>query len=192
VTRHRYCRLDFPTSPRPTTKPMAIGNASPSVANTTLNYAVPPEDGSKAYLNINADPSTGKRASNYATESRPSSIENVRGKQDSVSLDTAGFQFYQAPATHKSFSNDDEIEQEYIPESIELLKRLTGASKVVIFDHSTSRNPLFNTFCSYRSSRSAPTSWPHRRRTFQTTACCCCTRRSDQQSCRSRRSKACA
>ena len=115
---------------------MAIGINNPSFASTTLNYAVAPEDGTKAYVNINADPTTGKRASNYTNELHPASIENLRGKEDSVSLDTAGFQFYRTPAKHTSFSTDEEVEREYIPESIELLKHLTGAAKVVIFDHS--------------------------------------------------------
>ena len=65
-------------------------------------------------------------------------IENVRGKEDQYTLDTAGFQFYKSPAKHTSFSNDQEIQDEYYPESIELLKKLTGASRVVIFDHSKS------------------------------------------------------
>lgn len=63
-------------------------------------------------------------------------IENLRGKEDTVSLDTTGFQFFRAEAKHKSFNNDEEVEKEYYPESIELLKQLTGANRVVIFDHS--------------------------------------------------------
>jgi hypothetical protein len=41
-------------------------------------------------------------------------------------------------AAHKAFTNDADIEKEYYPESIELIKRVTGASRVVLFDHSTS------------------------------------------------------
>jgi len=63
-------------------------------------------------------------------------VENVRGKEDTVTLDTAGFQFYSRPAKHKSFVNDEEIRREYYRESEQLLKEVTGASKVTIFDHS--------------------------------------------------------
>ena len=37
---------------------------------------------------------------------------------------------------HTSFENDEEVEREYYPEPIELVKELTGASRVVPFDHS--------------------------------------------------------
>ncbi|TFK37367.1 hypothetical protein BDQ12DRAFT_157158 [Crucibulum laeve] len=66
-------------------------------------------------------------------------IENVRGKEESVTLDTAGFQFFKSPAKHTSFTDDAEIEREYYPESIELIKKLTGATRVVLFDHTVRR-----------------------------------------------------
>ncbi|KAH8109935.1 hypothetical protein DFH11DRAFT_1623969 [Phellopilus nigrolimitatus] len=107
---------------------------------TTLKYFTPPPDGAKPYQLVNSDPTTGERQRNYALEDHPVEIENLRGKEDSVTLDTAGFQFFKAEATHKTFANDAEVEKEYYPESIELLKRLTGASRVVLFDHTIRRN----------------------------------------------------
>jgi len=108
------------------------------MANTVkapLVYFVAPADGSKAYQYINADPTTGQRVRNFTQEPQEVGIENVRGKEDSLALDTAGFQFFKAPAKHSAFSSDAEIEAEYYPESVELLKKLTGASRVVLFDH---------------------------------------------------------
>jgi len=66
-------------------------------------------------------------------------IENIRGKEDSVSLDTAGFQYYKHTSKHITFANDEEIFREYYPESIELIKKLTGASRVELFDHTIRR-----------------------------------------------------
>jgi hypothetical protein len=43
----------------------------------------------------------------------------------------------------KGFYDQKEIEEVYYPESIELIKKVTGASKVVIFDHSVSPLMLF-------------------------------------------------
>lgn len=63
-------------------------------------------------------------------------IEDVRGNEESFSLDSTGFQFYKRAAKHTAFNDNAEIEKEYYPESIDLLKELTGASRVVIFDHS--------------------------------------------------------
>jgi len=107
--------------------------------NAALTYFVPPADGSKPYLCINADSTTGERERNYTLEDYGVEVENLRGKEDSVTLDTAGFQYFNAPAKYTSFSSDAEIEAEYYPESVELLKKLTGASRVVFFDHTIRR-----------------------------------------------------
>ena len=108
---------------------MTISTAD--TVTTTLQYFSPPHDGSKPYIHINADPSTGKRIRNWETVSHEREIENVRGKEHSVSLDTTGFQYYKRAVPHTTFENDEVIEKEYYPQSIELLKELTGASRAV-------------------------------------------------------------
>ena len=100
-----------------------------------VNYSTPPADGSKPY-NYVSKPPAGVPSSNYKAEEYILQIENVRGKEDTVSLDQNGFYFGKHPATHTAFSNDEEIAKEYYPESIDLIKQLTGAAKVVLFDHS--------------------------------------------------------
>ncbi|PFH47203.1 hypothetical protein AMATHDRAFT_77307 [Amanita thiersii Skay4041] len=112
---------------------------SDSFVKASISYGVRPADGSPAYQHINANPVTGKREKNWTLKEREVEIENIRGKEDSFTLDTAGFQFYTRPAKHKSFTNDEEIEKEYYPESAELIKELTGASRVVFFDHTIRR-----------------------------------------------------
>ncbi|KAL0959114.1 hypothetical protein HGRIS_014410 [Hohenbuehelia grisea] len=116
---------------------MAIEN--PPTTTGVLRFFVGTSDGQRAYQNINADAVTGERKTNCTKEDREVTIENLRGKESSVTLDTAGFQFYRAPAAHTSFANDEEIKNEYYPESVELIKKLTGASKVVLFDHTIRR-----------------------------------------------------
>ena len=108
----------------------------PASTTTNLLYIVEPEGGVVAYQYINADPITGERRRNFEREEKSVVIENVRGKEDSVSLDTAGFQFYHYPSKHTTFASDEEIRQEYYPESAELIKKVTGASRVELFDHS--------------------------------------------------------
>lgn len=109
---------------------------SANVVKAQFFYGKAPADGSKPYEYINADPVTGERRRNFEVEPYEVDVENVRGKEDNYSLDTAGFAFVKARAEHKGFNNDEEIEREYYPESVELLKKLTGASRVVLFDHS--------------------------------------------------------
>ena len=115
----------------------------PPPASTTANllYIVEPK-GVGAYQYVNADPVTGERKRNFEREEKSVVVENIRGKESSVSLDTAGFQFYLHPAKHSAFANDEEIRQEYYPESAKLIKEKTGASRVELFDHSELLRPI--------------------------------------------------
>ena len=122
--------------PKDTSTRMTLTHPTSTLA--TLSYFVPPANGGKAYQHINADPLTGERERNYTRADHAVVIENLRDKDEEVTLDTAGFQLFKRPAKYTSFNNgDEEIEKEYYPESIELIKELTGASRVVLFDHST-------------------------------------------------------
>ncbi|TFK34703.1 hypothetical protein BDQ12DRAFT_689422 [Crucibulum laeve] len=116
-----------------------MSGANPISTTASLTFFVPPPDGVRAYQKINADPNTGEREKNFERIEKDVVIENLRGNEDSVTLDTAGFQFFKSPAKHTTFTNDAEIEKEYYPESIELIKKLTGASRVVLFDHTIRR-----------------------------------------------------
>ena len=113
---------------------MTISTADTVTA--TLHYFTPPVDGSKPYNYINADATTGQRRRNWESVPQEREIENIRGKEHTVSLDTTGFQFYKRAVQHTTFENDEVVEKEYYPQSIELVKELTGASRVVVFDHS--------------------------------------------------------
>ncbi|KZV75233.1 hypothetical protein PENSPDRAFT_748617 [Peniophora sp. CONT] len=115
-------------------------SSEPTSVSTTLVYFVPPEDGSKPYQYINADPTTGVRDKNFGREDKIVQIENLRGREDSVSLDKNGFHFFRHPAKHTTFANDQEIQDEYYPESAEFIKQVTGASRVVFFDHTVRRH----------------------------------------------------
>ena len=108
---------------------------TPASTTAKLLYLIEP-DGARAYQHINADPITGERKKNVEREEKSVVIESVRGKEDSVSLDTAGFQFYKHTSKHTTFDDEEKIRSEYYPESVELIKKLTGASRVELFDHS--------------------------------------------------------
>ncbi|KAG2046646.1 hypothetical protein BDR06DRAFT_1014531 [Suillus hirtellus] len=62
-------------------------------------------------------------------------IEDVHGKEELYKLDIAGFQYGREAAKHTSFLNNDEVEREYYPESINLIRRVMGASSIIIFNH---------------------------------------------------------
>lgn len=107
---------------------------------TTLNYFIAPLDGSRPYTEVYAaDSTTGKASYNWNQEPYGIQVEDVRGKEELYNLDNAGFQYGREGPKYTSFLNDDEIEREYYPESIDLIKRVTRASKVVVFDHTVRR-----------------------------------------------------
>ncbi|EPT04445.1 hypothetical protein FOMPIDRAFT_1156614 [Fomitopsis schrenkii] len=114
-------------------------SAEPQFVSTDLFYFSPTDDGTKPFNNINADPTLGQRRSNFKTVPHTVQIENIRGKEDSVTLDTTGFQYGREAAAHKAFTSDAAVEAEYYPESIELVKKITGASRIVVFDHTIRR-----------------------------------------------------
>ncbi|KAG2096739.1 uncharacterized protein F5147DRAFT_839923 [Suillus discolor] len=105
----------------------------------TLNYMLAPPDGSRPCHYVNVDSTTGKPVRNWGEDPHDMQIEDVREKEELYKLDNAGFQYGREAAKHTSFLNDDEIEREYYPESIDLIKRVTGASSIVIFDHTIRR-----------------------------------------------------
>lgn len=112
-------------------------SASTPVSTTAkLTFLIKPTIG--AFQKIFADPETGEEREehNFEREVKEIVIENLRGKEDSVTLDTAGFQRFVRASKHTAFTDDEEVKREYYPESEEIIKELTGASKVVFFDHS--------------------------------------------------------
>lgn len=111
-----------------------------------LQYFSPPTDGSKAYTYINADTSTGVRPQNWEAVPHDLEIENIRGREGDYTLDNAGFYFGNEKSAHTAFVDDKAIENEYYPESIELVKKITGATRAVIFDHSEFPFPEIDVF----------------------------------------------
>ncbi|KIJ56465.1 hypothetical protein M422DRAFT_239681 [Sphaerobolus stellatus SS14] len=109
------------------------------IVTASLTYFEPPKDGSTPYQYVDADPVTGERKSNFTEVGRPMEIENVRGKEDQYNIDNAGFQFVKHKAKHNKFTDDDEIRREYYPESVALLRKITGARRIIIFDHTIRR-----------------------------------------------------
>jgi hypothetical protein len=108
-----------------------------NTVTTTINYSSLPADGSKLYTDLTkTEPATGQPVRNWTEVSTKVAVEDLRGKESSVALDTAGFQF----GTHKSavegFYDEQEIKDVYYPESVALIKQVTGASHALIFDHS--------------------------------------------------------
>ncbi|KAI1464577.1 uncharacterized protein F4812DRAFT_160087 [Daldinia caldariorum] len=109
----------------------------PHDVDTVLNYYKAPEDGSPPH------PSYVDRPETYTRPAEPHQVHitDVSGREDEFTLDKNGFQFYRHVAQEKDFLDDDHIKAVYYPETEQLLKDATGASKIFIFDHTIRRNP---------------------------------------------------
>ncbi|KAF7536040.1 hypothetical protein G7054_g4901 [Neopestalotiopsis clavispora] len=108
---------------------------SPHDVDTILHYFKPNEDGSPPKPNIVGDP----KAFDSPTSDHKTRITDISGQEDNFSLDKNGFQIYRHVSQEKDFLNDKKIKEEYYQETEQLLKDVTGASRIFIFDHTIRR-----------------------------------------------------
>ncbi|KAL8716040.1 MAG: hypothetical protein Q9225_006272, partial [Loekoesia sp. 1 TL-2023] len=83
-------------------------------------------------------PPKGSPQRNFSDESRPITIHDLRGQENSFNLDTHAFAAIQnvsSKANRQTFDSEDAVKEVYYPEVEALLLEQTGAKKVLIFDH---------------------------------------------------------
>jgi len=92
-------------------------------------------------VNYAFDPPAGvlRRAGKYVEQSV--AIRNGREVLGELSLDTNGFLLTEHETAVKDFYDPDEVKSVYYPEVERLIKPVTGAERVVVFDHIV-RNPV--------------------------------------------------
>jgi hypothetical protein len=66
-------------------------------------------------------------------------IRDVRPVASTLSLEHEGFQLLTAPTSVRNFDDETAIRTRYYAETISLLEEVTGASRVVVFDHTVRR-----------------------------------------------------
>lgn len=66
-------------------------------------------------------------------------IRDVRPIASKVSLDREGFALVRAASRVRDFYDEESIRAQYYPEAVSLLKDLTGAERVLVFDHTIRR-----------------------------------------------------
>ena len=72
----------------------------------------------------------------------PVTIHDVSGDEDKYTLDTYGFQFVKHESKEKDFYDVEKIKTEYYPETEQLVKDVTGASRTFVFNHAIRRQPV--------------------------------------------------
>src|SRR5271156_3083288 len=106
---------------------------------TELNFFNPLSlDGPKPH-NYMYDEHEGPQR-NYGDVTHIAPINDIRGHESEFTLDKNGFQVVKSTTAEKDFTDDEKIKKEYYKEVEDLLKKVTGAHKVVIFDHTIRRS----------------------------------------------------
>ena len=98
----------------------------------SFNYLVPGDV--KPAIHI-ARPGEGEtdRSGTFSAEEMP--VADIRGLPEEATLDRQGFALVPHDTAVKDFYDEDEVRAVYFPEIERLIKETTGASKVIIFDH---------------------------------------------------------
>ncbi len=97
-----------------------------------LTYAV---DTGEKPVNETFGPGNIRRRNVGTKESRAVTVENGRPLAAEFTLDRNGFAFVDHPTAMKDFFDADELKAVYYPEIERLVKRVSGAARVVVFDH---------------------------------------------------------
>lgn len=96
-----------------------------------LNFIVP---SAEKPLSYEYDPPSGVPRTTAAYEARTVPIHDMRPIAAGFSLEREGVQLLHAPTQVEDFYDERQIRKFYYPEAERLVRELTGASRVVIFD----------------------------------------------------------
>src|SRR3984957_7396156 len=102
----------------------------------TLNYVAATSEKLVSYA---YEPPPGVPTSNVQVEGHATTIHDLRPAASELALDEVGFKLLTHRSAVKNFWDEEEIKRVYYPESIDLLKRVTGATEVRVFDHTLRR-----------------------------------------------------
>jgi hypothetical protein len=101
------------------------------VITAPINYAV--ITGEKLVNETFANSIRRRTTGSY--EKRTTQIRDGRAHAEKFSLDRQGFVLVDHPTAMKDFFDPEELKRVYYAEAIELIKRVSGATRVVLFDH---------------------------------------------------------
>jgi hypothetical protein len=103
----------------------------PDTVEATLNYIV--DTGEKVFTETAAPGSLDVRGGK--PDPRPMTIRNGRPYAPRFMLEQDGFRFVRHDTKVRDFFDEDEVRRVYYPEMEALIKTESGASRVVVFDH---------------------------------------------------------
>jgi hypothetical protein len=110
----------------------------PETIEATLNYFI--DTGAMPVSLVGAPGGTDTRVGGGQSDPRRVALRNGRLLANSFTLERSGFRFVHHDTKVADFYDADEIRRVYYPEMEALVKAESGASRVVVFDH-TLRTP---------------------------------------------------
>ena len=108
----------------------AVG--SDTAITAELSYAI---DTGEKPVNETFGPGNIRRRTTGASERRAVEIRNGRPLAGRFSLDENGFEFVRHATRVADFFDADQLKTVYYPEVEQLIKDVSGAARVVVFDH---------------------------------------------------------
>lgn len=85
------------------------------------------------------DPPGGVPKTNIVNDQHVVPIFDMRPLAHDLSLDVQGFVLLEAPSAVADFYDEQQLRDTYYPEAEALVKQVTGAARVVVFDHTIRR-----------------------------------------------------
>src|ERR1700752_2264810 len=101
-----------------------------------LNYLAPMAE---RPMNLAYEPPPGVRRSTGDPEPHRVMIYDARRIAARLSLDTEGLAVVKHNSAVRDFYDEDELRRVYYPETERLVAKVTGASRVLVFDHTVRR-----------------------------------------------------
>src|SRR6201997_1456695 len=108
-------------------------DAAPETVEATLNYFV--DTGARPVTLVGAPGASDTRTGGGESDPRRVVLRNGRPYADRFALERDGFRFVHHDTRVADFYDEDEIRKVYYPEMEALVKAESGASRVVVFDH---------------------------------------------------------
>jgi hypothetical protein len=102
------------------------------VITAQIPYTV---DTGEKLVNETYGPNNIRRRKTGAHSLQPMSVEDGRTAAAELDLERNGFILVEHPTAMKNFFDLEELQSVYFPEVVKLIKETSGASRVVIFDH---------------------------------------------------------
>ncbi|HKD69901.1 MAG TPA: CmcJ/NvfI family oxidoreductase [Candidatus Binataceae bacterium] len=112
---------------------------TPKQVTTAMNYLADPEVKPVSYM---YKPPEGTPVRSWHISKHPTTIHNGRLIVDRMSLDRQGFVLIHNHSSVGNFYDDDQVRSVYYPEVESLVKKATGAVRLLAFDHNVRCGPM--------------------------------------------------